>query len=91
MSDSSFRLIVVGLLVSLLIVQVGIWEKQAKLITVASIKSAPASQRANLIQQIPLVRVHGSVDVDVLNTIDVEVQNTVGVEVENTPLPITTY
>jgi hypothetical protein len=82
MSENRFRYIVVGLLGFLVLLQLLILYRLPTPITLNSLISAPQAQKANLIKQIPLVRVQGG-------SVDVEVQNTrLDVEVQNTPLAV---
>ena len=82
MSENRFRYIVVGLLGFLVLLQLLILYRLPTPITLNSLISAPQAQKANLIKQIPLVRVQGG-------SVDVEVQNTrLDVEVQTTPLAV---
>ena len=82
MSENRFRYIVVGLLGFLVLLQLLMLYRLPTPITLNSLISAPQAQKANLIKQIPLVRVQGG-------SVDVEVQNTrLDVEVQNTPLAV---
>lgn len=82
MSESRFRYIVVGLLGFLVLLQLLMLYRLPTPVTLNSLVSAPQAQKANLIKQVPLVRVQGG-------SVDVEVQNTrLDVEVQNTPLAV---
>lgn len=75
MSESRFRYIVVGLLGALVVLQLLVLYRLPIPITINSLIAAPQDQKADLIKQVPLVRVQGgSVDVEVQNTpIEVEI------------------
>lgn len=75
MSENRFRVAVVTLLVVLIGLQLLILSRLPTPVTIASVIAAPQEKKADLIKQVPLVRVQGgSVDVDVQNTpIEVEI------------------
>lgn len=75
MSESRFRYIVVGLLGVLVLLQLLMLYRLPTPVTLNSLISAPQDQKADLIKQVPLVRVQGgSVDVEVQNTpLEVEI------------------
>jgi hypothetical protein len=75
MSESRFRYIVVGLLGALVVLQLLMLYRLPTPVTLNSYIAAPQDQKADLIKQVPLVRVQGgSVDVEVQNTpLEVEI------------------
>jgi len=75
MSESQFRYIVVGLLSVLVVLHLLMLYRLSTPVTLNSLISAPQDQKADLIKQVPLVRVQGgSVDVEVQNTpLEVEI------------------
>jgi len=75
MSESRFRYIVVGLLGALVVLQLLMLYRLPTPVTLNSYIAASQDQKADLIKQVPLVRVQGgSVDVEVQNTpLEVEI------------------
>ncbi|WP_318557308.1 hypothetical protein [Geobacter anodireducens] len=75
MPEGTFRVAVVALLGALVGLQLLILNRLPMPVTLASVIAAPQEKKADLIKQVPLVRVHGgSVGVDVQNTpLEVEV------------------
>lgn len=64
MSESWFRYIVVGLLGAIVLLQLLMIYRLPTPISYKSILAAPQDRQVDLVQQIPLVQVFGSVNVD---------------------------
>jgi hypothetical protein len=75
-----YRIVIVGLLGSILAVQITILNRTPKVITMSAL-NATGEQRSTVIQNVPLVGVLGSIDVNVQNSVEVHTKPFVPLEV----------
>lgn len=75
MSDDSFRRAIVALLSGILLVLILVLQKLPRQpVTIATILATPQNEKAELIKRLPLVRIHGPVNVNVENMLPIPVE-----------------